>query len=145
MKNSRTLIDRTGTTTVTRTIKYICTLLCGEALRKFDKLESQVTGTTNVHLNFIEEGLLKYLSPINALSKKKHAMRIPQDPPFKRFTTWLTEMKNYLMVLPQIWGEVLQGYIQFFEWMEIAEKVYKGGTPSKTTTREESDFEIHVR
>ena len=87
MKNSRTLIDKTGTTTATRTIRYLRNLLCGEALRKFDKLEIQVTGTTNVHLNFIEEGLLKYLSPINALSKKKHAMRIPQDPPFKRFTT----------------------------------------------------------
>ena len=61
MKNFKTAIDRTGTTTVTRTIKYIRTLLSGEALREYDELASKVLGKTNDHLNFIKEGLLVFL------------------------------------------------------------------------------------
>ena len=32
-----------------------------------------------------------------------------------------------------------------FDRMKIAEQVYKGGTPSKTPTREESNNDGHVR
>ena len=60
MKNFKTAIDRTGTTTATRTIKCLRTLPSGEDLREYDELESKVLGKTNDHLNFIKEGLLVF-------------------------------------------------------------------------------------
>ena len=60
MKNLKITIDRTGTNNITVIINYIRTLLCVEALREFDKLESQITGTTNARLDFIKEGLLGF-------------------------------------------------------------------------------------
>ena len=94
MKNFKTAIDRTGTTTVTRTIKYIRTLISGEALREFDELASQVTGTKKALLNSTKEGFLGYSTRINAIYNQKcticRAMRKPQDPPFKLFTSQLT-------------------------------------------------------
>ena len=61
MKKFNTAIGGTEATTTAQKTNYIRTLLGGEALRESDQLESQVTGTTNAHLNFIKEGLLGYL------------------------------------------------------------------------------------
>ena len=47
---------------MTRTIKYIRTLISGEALREYDELASKVLGKTNDHLNFIKEGLLVFFT-----------------------------------------------------------------------------------
>ena len=65
MKKFKIVIHGTGTTSVAGRIKYLQALLRGESLREFEDLESQVLGTTNSHLNFIKEGLLGYLPPIN--------------------------------------------------------------------------------
>ena len=62
MKNFKTEICRTGTTTATIRINYLHIMLCGEGLREFDELASQVTGTTNAHMNFIKEDLLIFLN-----------------------------------------------------------------------------------
>ena len=60
-----------------------------QALREFDEVQSQYSGATNNHLKIIQEGLLKYFFPINALSKKNHvmrrAMRKPRIMTFKCF------------------------------------------------------------
>ena len=54
----------------------------------------------NSHLKHINEGLLGYPSPINALSKMKramhNAMRKYWSLPFKHFAARLTEINNYL-------------------------------------------------
>ena len=51
-------------------------------------------------MKFIQEGLLGYFPPINALSKQKCAMgrviRKPQYLPFKIFVARLTKINNYL-------------------------------------------------
>ena len=105
MKNFNRAVDRTGTTTSVEKINYLCTILRGEALWEFDKLSSQNTGTNSTHLKFIQEGLLGYSFPINALSNQKHVMRRdmckPWDIPFKRFSDLLMELTNYLIIFPE--------------------------------------------
>ena len=50
MKDFKTGIDGTGTTSAPGKIEFLRTMLCGEALREFDVIESQVVSTTNGHL-----------------------------------------------------------------------------------------------
>ena len=73
-----------------------------QALREFDKLQSQYGGANNNHLKLIQEGLLEYLFPINALSKQKNAMRRAMRKPwiniFKNFPAGLTEFNNSLPI-----------------------------------------------
>ena len=67
-------------------------------------MEGQVGITTNWYLKLIQEGLLGYPPPINALTKQKRvmrcAMRKPQDLLFKRFSSRLTELNDYLPLSP---------------------------------------------
>ena len=60
MKNLKTAVDSTGTTSAAGKINYLRTLLRGGALRDFDKLEIHNNGTSNAHLKFTQEGLLRY-------------------------------------------------------------------------------------
>ena len=104
MKNFKRVFDGTGTTTAAEKTNYLRNVLREEALREFYELSNQNTGTNNTHLEFIQEGLLGYFPPINALSKQKptmrRAMRKPRDLPFKRFAARLTELNNYLPLFP---------------------------------------------
>ena len=79
-------------------------MLRGQALKEFDKIQSQHGGVTNNHLNIIQEGLLEYFFSINSLSKQKHAMRramrTPQSMTFKHFAARLMEMNNFLPLFP---------------------------------------------
>ena len=104
MKKCKRAVDGTGTTTATSKTIYLLTIPRGEALREFDKLSSQNTGTNSTHLKFIQEGLIGYFLPINALSNQKRAMcrsmRKPQDIPFRRFAARLRELNNYLPLFP---------------------------------------------
>ena len=94
MKNSKTAIDGTVNTTAAVIINCLSNLISGEALREFDELASQVTGTKKALLNSTKEGFLGYSTRINAIYNQKcticRAMRKPQDPPFKLFTSQLT-------------------------------------------------------
>ena len=75
-----------------------------KALREFYELASQNNCLTNGHLKNITEGLLGHILPIHAISKKKHTMshvmRKPQSITFKPFSARLTEMNNFLPLLP---------------------------------------------
>ena len=79
-------------------------MLHGEALIYFNELASHKSGTTNSHLKHIKEGLLGYIFPINALYKQKRAvrraMRKSQSLLFKFLAARLTEINNYLPLLP---------------------------------------------
>ena len=73
-------------------------------LRQFYELSLQ-GNITNNHLKHITEGLLLSTPPPpNALSKQKRAMRRiickPCNMPFKRFMEKLTEINNFLPILP---------------------------------------------
>ena len=98
LKNFRIAIYGTGTTSPLGKINYLHTMLSGEALREFNGLPSQNSGTENSNLNHIKEGLLGYLAPINALSNKNRVMRCamgkPQSLLFKNFYARLMEIKN---------------------------------------------------
>ena len=79
-------------------------MLRGQELREFDELQSQHVGATNNYLKLIQEGLLEYFFPINAISKKKRAMRRVMrkhwSTSFKSFAARLTKSKNFLSILP---------------------------------------------
>ena len=62
MNNFKTAIEGTGTISVAGRINYLHTMLRGEALKEFDKFVSQNNGTTNAHLNHIQEVLLGYFT-----------------------------------------------------------------------------------
>ena len=104
MNNLKRAVHRTGNKTAAGKINYIRTLLHGKSLWEFDELASQNAGTKNSHLKFIQEGLLRYYFPINALSKQNRAMGSaiykPQELSFKRFVAHITELKNYLPLPP---------------------------------------------
>ena len=103
MNNFNTTIDRTRTTLAAGKIDYVRTIWCGEALQDIDELASQNTGTKDAHLKFIHEGLLENFT-IHACSKGKRVMRRVISKPskilFKRFTTRLTKINNYLPLFP---------------------------------------------
>ena len=90
MNNFNTAIDGAGTTSVAGQINFLCTMLRGEALREFDELANQNSGTTRAHLKVIQEGLLGYFPLITDLYKQKRAMnrvmRKPQDLPLNSFS-----------------------------------------------------------
>ena len=104
MKDFRIATDGKGTTSATRKIQFLHTTLRREALREFDAIASQVGITTNGHLKSIKEGLLSYFYPTNALNKKKYSTRRAMiklwDLTFKIFAARLTELNNYLPLLP---------------------------------------------
>ena len=103
IKNFIITIYGTGIMPPSEIINYLRTILHGEALRKFDELTSQNNASINSQLNHIKEGLLGFFS-INALSKQKRAMRFimrkPQSISSKYFSVQLTEINNYLPLLP---------------------------------------------
>ena len=79
-------------------------MLRGEAIREFDVIANRVGSTNNTHIKQIKEGLLGCFFPLNALNKKKRAMRRAmrkaQDLQFKIFASRLTEVNNCLPLLP---------------------------------------------
>ena len=157
-------------------------MLHGQELSEFDKIQSQYGGAASNHLKLIQEGLLEYLFSINALSKKKLAMRRtmrkPRSMSFKHFAARLTEINNFLTlfpgsdaskkmemeelnkillhVVPNGWAKqsYLQGWYfglntygetcEMFYFMEVAEQVYEGGTPSKMPIRAVANHDGHI-
>ena len=66
----------TGTLETGTDVQYLCTLVCGEALRHFDVLSADVENTdTSLTLHDQLKGLAWYFPPVNSLSKRKCAMR----------------------------------------------------------------------
>ena len=104
LRNFKIVIDGAGVTTPSGRINYWRTMLREQALREFDKLQPQYCGAINNHLDLIQECLLEYVFPINALLKQKcvmrRAMRKTWSIAFKRFTERLTEMNNFLPLFP---------------------------------------------
>ena len=50
LKNFKKVIDWTGTTTISRRINNLCTILRGYALQEFDYMEIKNNVTSNAHL-----------------------------------------------------------------------------------------------
>ena len=104
MKDFKTGIDGTGTTSAPGKNQFLRIMLRGESLREFDVIASQIGSTANGHLKQIKEILLSYFLSLNALNKQKRAMRRamrkPQHLQFKIFAARLTELNNYLPLLP---------------------------------------------
>ena len=104
LRNYNIATNGTGTTTPSSWINYLRTMLCGQALREFDKIQSQYGGATNNYLNIIQEVLLEYFFTISVLSKQKRSMRgamhKPRSMTFKRFVARLTEINNFQILFP---------------------------------------------
>ena len=68
------MLDVSGMLAANENLKYIHTLLHGEALRKFDNFCYQVGCTTMAHLNQVALSLDNYFSHGNTLSKQNCVM-----------------------------------------------------------------------
>ena len=75
IKNLKIEIDGIGTTSPSVRINYMCTMIRGEALIEFEKLEVNKHSTANAHIKQITEGLLRYFFPTNAFSNQNRAMQ----------------------------------------------------------------------
>ena len=69
------------------------------------------------------------------------AMRKPCKTLFKSFAACITELNNYLPLFPSLSSSKKMPP----EEMEVAEKFYKGGTTSKTLSKEDSNRASHGR
>ena len=67
-------LQASGKLAASAKIQYLCTLVCGEALRQLDKLSVDIGIMTTEHLKLIILGLGTYFPPVNTRSKQKHAM-----------------------------------------------------------------------
>ena len=56
-------------------VKYLPTLVCGEALRQFDSLSADMEGTNPLIVENIILGLASYFFPTNSIWKQKHVMQ----------------------------------------------------------------------
>ena len=56
-------------------IQYICMLVHGEGLRKFDSLSAELESTETLNLECIIKGLESYVSPVKLLFKKNRVVR----------------------------------------------------------------------
>ena len=81
LRNFNITIDGTGKKSLLGRNTYLRTMLLGEALRKFGKLEIQNHGTKNAHLKHTTDCLLMYLFPINYLSKQQYMVRLAMRKP----------------------------------------------------------------
>ena len=78
IQNSQMTLKESGTLVVVASkIQYICSLVCGKALRQIDTLYIEVGSTTLNNLKLIILGLGTYFSPVDKLSKK--ARDAPQN------------------------------------------------------------------
>ena len=88
-----------GTTKFVGRVNFLCTLLCGEALREFENPERHNNGSTESHLKEIQEVLIEYPPPTNAIRNQKRSMfrsmKKPRAIPMKRLVTRFTELKNF--------------------------------------------------
>ena len=100
LKKFKKTIDVTRTATVSGRINYIWVVVCREFLRDFEYIVSQSSGTTNAYLKDIQEGLIAYFPPLDAVAKKNcainRAMQKPCTVSFKILPERLTYLNNYL-------------------------------------------------
>ena len=75
LKDFKTGIDGTGTTSTPEEIQFIRTMLRRGSLREFDVIVGQVGSTNSTHLKQIKKSLLSYFFTLNAINKQKIAMR----------------------------------------------------------------------
>ena len=111
---------------------------------EFDKIQAQYGGATNNHLKLIQEGLLEYLFPINVLPKQnsamRRAMRKSWSMNFKRFAARLTEINNFLPLLP--WSDA-SNKMEMEELNEILLHEVPNGW-SKQSYLQGWDFELNT-
>ena len=68
-------IAASGTLDMGAKIQYLCMLVRGEALRKFDSLSSDVEIKETLNVEYIIKGLELYFPPVKLLSKQKRVIR----------------------------------------------------------------------
>ena len=105
LTNIKKSIEGTGTMKVAGRTNFLQVLLRGETFQDLDNPEIQNNGTTNTHFKEIQEGLIDYFFPMNAIIKQKRAMRRYMNKPFtlimKRPTSRIMDLNNYLPLLPR--------------------------------------------
>ena len=96
MINFKMTLDALGTLASNEKLKYLRTLLIGEALHQFDDFCAQFLSTTMAHFNQVILGLGAYFFPVNAFSIHKHVMRRvmsnPRELKFRCYTALIIDI-----------------------------------------------------
>ena len=75
VQNLDMTFSATGVQDTDAKIQYLCTLVNGEALRRFDLLSDDIENTdTSLSVDYLIKALALYFPPVNSLSKIKCAM-----------------------------------------------------------------------
>ena len=100
--------------------KYLCTIVCGEALRQFDSLCADVEGSNPLTVETIILGLASYFFPVNSLLKQKRAMYRGMKKlcglKVRRYAARLIDINRYLTSIP---GETVLEKIGVTKFNEI--------------------------
>ena len=97
IESSQTLVDNVK-------IKYLCTLVRGEALTHFDTLSAEVGSTISENLDKIILGLGMYFPPVIALQKKRAIRRRIKKPnglKVRLHAACMVDIDEYLSVFPE--------------------------------------------
>ena len=99
-QNIKITLKVLGTISANTKLRYICTLLCVEAIFQFDTFCAHMGSTTTTHLNQIIFGLGTYFSAVNMLSQKTCEMRRrtmnPLELNFRCYNARLIYLNEYL-------------------------------------------------
>ena len=79
-------------------IKFLRTMVHGEALRQVDRLSAEVGSTTSENLRFIILGLGAHFFPVNGIPKQKlmirRGMKNPRSLKVRRYATRLIKLND---------------------------------------------------
>ena len=99
-----------GTMYIGAGIKYLCTLVHGEALCQFDLFSADVEGAKPLTVETIILGLALFLFPVNFLLKQNcamhHRMSNPHSLQVRLYAALLVGINKYLVFFP---GKTLSG------------------------------------
>ena len=69
VRNFNMTLAASGTLEAGAKYQYLCTVLCGEVLNRFDLLSTDVESAETLNVNYIIRSLSQYFPPLNSLSK----------------------------------------------------------------------------
>ena len=101
IRNYNVALEASGTLTTNGKFQYICTLLRGNALQKFETLCTQILRTTMASMNQVISGLATHFTLVTACSKQKramhHEMRKPSNIKLRRYHACMVDFINIFL------------------------------------------------
>ena len=101
VRNFNMTLAASGTLEAGAKYQYLRTIVCREALRKFDSFFYDVEGTETLNVDYTIRGLSQYSSYINYISKQKRTMcrgiKKLRSITVRRYAAHLIDLNEYLV------------------------------------------------